>query len=373
MHAIQLTYFQSAETNSNKKYIISPECLNEIIARRFSKTIYQPIQVNDRQKNFFIKVFQSSSHCQNEFEAHQTIHKRIEERKEHLLRLGITPGTGIEKRPPCASFHPDFPFMIKKPYRENLHDAIRRGLYSGNWKLLLEGAKQLTEGLITLIEIGALYTDIKTKNILCGRKGKIELAHTDFEGITFLSPDNQDETLKKMEFRTAEFMVPYDEFMKLAFERHFKEISPDEFSSRLHKLYSINLGGIFLEMATKLNLMQFLFLKDFSHILSLKGASKECIDQFWSAGCGLEYNKYSLISIDPQYNEMFQFFCMGAPKGPSLYSLSEDDAEKLIIEAIEQTGAKKEFAELVASMVRMDPSKRISIKDVLPRLAKITP
>lgn len=96
----------------------------------------------------------------------------------------------------------------------NLFDVIHLGYFEDH-NLLLLASKQLLEGMISLMSIGALYFDIKPPNILVGRNSKFEVPFSDFEEVSFRNFNDHDNEIIKNAFIK---MSPYLAHPKELFE-----------------------------------------------------------------------------------------------------------------------------------------------------------
>lgn len=195
------------------------------------------IQTTDghsKKKQYALKIFESAEDM-GEFTSHQKIIKKIGRCSIILKPLNITPGTGIEKEPVYAFCHNNHKCIVKRLYNMNLNDAIHLGYFNDQNRLLL-ASKQLLEGMISLMSIGALYFDIKPLNILVGRNSEFEVVFSDFEEVLFRKFNEDDDAIIKKAFIKMPQYLP--NILKLfdLQEIQKKEKPAKEFIDKLHKI-----------------------------------------------------------------------------------------------------------------------------------------
>jgi serine/threonine protein kinase len=275
-----------------------------------------------KEKKFALKIFNSLSkkRCFDEFYCHTKIIELVKRNSKILESLNILPGTGIEKKPIHALSQGLNRCMIKKNYDTDLEKAIGDGCFEDT-KLLLLGSNQLLEGMITLMTIGALYFDIKPDNILVGRKGKFEMAFCDFEGVSFLEFNKNDDKIIKNTFIRMIDYIAHDHELSNLFEIQKNEKPAKEFIEKLHKLYVYMLGALFFSMATSFDLKSFIL---------------------WS----LKINK---ISSTP----------------PEINFLRMENVQKALRDQMLKSKVPTFYADLVISMINPDAEERINIYDAL--------
>lgn len=365
-------------TKPKKKYILDPQILEKkegslgsgttgtVIRAKFK------IEMTDRlkEKEFAVKIFSFWKNCLEEFNCHQEIMQRIENSREELFKLNITPGIGIEKKSLyafCLIENYNSGYIVKNLYDKNLNTAIQER-YFENKNLLFLASKHLLEGMLTLMTIGALHFDIKTANILVGRHGKFEIALTDFERISFLQfNDNDDETIKKTFIRIPYLLANENEVSNLMLIKK-KEKPAKEFIYNLHKLYAFMLGAVFFEMTTKMSLKKFIILKFFTLYLTENGSTPSSISHFWKKGCEIQ-DKYlhNLLNdnvIEKEHRMCF-FNLINHTNYPDVDLLKSEEMQTGLIDQMLLFEVPQFYAQLVASMLKPDLEERINIQDAL--------
>lgn len=320
-----------------KTYTLDPKMLNKedwfFIAEGTSgavirtKFIVKTEEGQTKEKKFALKIFHSlDKQCLTEFNYHTKIIELIKHHSNTLESLNIVPGSGIEKGPIHALTQGRKNYMIKKNYDTDLLEAILKG-YFKDTKLLLLGSKQLLEGMITLMTIGALYSDIKPDNFLVGRNGKFETVFTDFEGLSFLKfNENDDKIIKNLNIRTLPKYSHEQELINLLNLRN-TEKPATEFIEKLHGFYVFTLGIIFFEMATGYGFKDFLLL----------------------------------LMRNSSFHEVY----------PIENILRKKSVQKIVRDQLLQSNAPECYANLVISMLNPNGEKRISIYKALKVLRAI--
>lgn len=389
-------YFLNLNTLRNKAIFLGKGTTGSVMRAKFK------VETSDgkiKEKEYALKLFnellgfdQTGKVCLKEFNCHTKIIQKIMEAWQHLELLHITPGTGIEKRPLLTFCQENKNYMLKKLYDKNLNEAIQSGCFDDK-KLLFLGSKQLLEGMISLMTIGALYFDIKTANILVRIKSsssakseetkfpesmnenpnKLEVAFSDFEKVSFLQfNENDDKIINETFIRMPPFLAHEEELSNL-YEIKKKEKPAKEFIEKLHKLYTFALGALFFEMTTKMSLKKFLILKAFTTFcLTTNGASPSQIAEFWKNGCEIKRDKdlgNLLQKIDAKDHQFFLGLILQT-SFPDLELLKMEVLQKGLIDHILISGAPQSYAELVAAMLNPDADKRISIHEALQRLTR---
>jgi serine/threonine protein kinase len=243
--------------------------------------------------------------------------------------------------------------------------AIQEGCFEDK-RLLLLASKHLLEGMFTLMTIGALYFDIKTANILFGRHGKFEVAFTDFEKISFLQfNENDDEIIKNTSIRIPYLLANENEHLNL--QKIQKNEKPaKEFIYNLHKLYVFILGAAFFEMATKMSLKKFIILKFFTAYLTKNNSDPLLIIKYWKKGCEVQ-DKYlcTLLDIIETKDRMFFFNLINHTRYPNVDLLKNEEVQAGLIDQMLLSDVPKYYAHLVASMLKPDLGERINIQEAL--------
>lgn len=275
------------------------------------------------------------------------------------------PARGIEKCPLGVSGK----YIVKKLYLKNLHQAIQDGDFDDKQKLL-EASKQIVEGLLILIEIGAMYFDVKLANILVGRKTELDVAFTDFERISFLSfhPDEDRQIIKNVHVRIPYFLTDQNEASKLA---EIQKSSPERFIEKLHQHYVFALGAIFFEMATRMPLSKFIFLKALEYFLKVEKIDEERAFLLTELAKNLPYEELSIL-FNLCGDEVHQLLAwlIGKAKSPDAELLAIPEVAEQIPAAIIGSGASELYAVLVSNMIKQEPSDRIGIEEIAQNIQK---
>jgi len=255
---------------STKTYILDPQNFFEqakYLGKNPSNFFYQAKMTveSDKQraeKEYSIKTFSTPQKSTEEYFCHLEIIKRTKYFHEDLTQLGVIPGSGIEKTPiGTATLDPKNYALIKHLYDKNLRESIQEG-YFDDPESLLQGSKQLLEGMVTFISTGTLYCNIELDSILVRKRKKLELAFTNFEQLSFLQFNATDEDRIKNELKLRLPYSPLYQKELLELLNLKKTRPPQEFLENLHKLYVFALGVIFFEMTTKMRLTSSLKIEE---------------------------------------------------------------------------------------------------------------
>lgn len=377
-HLITFTLPSKKQPSIQKKFIFDPIALKKkvnFLGNGANGAVYRArlkIQAGDKpckEKQYALKIFKTlKNRSTQEFNCHIIIIEKIEHPQYGLHALGIIPGTGIEKKPLHAFFEPTMPVtnncLIKKLYDKNLNEAIQEGCFNDK-NLLILGSKQLLEGLISLMTIGALYFDIKPSNILVGRNSKFELAFSDFEEVVCLKFKNEidEEIIKTTQIRMNPYLVFVQDILDLEYLQ--KNNAPSEkFIKKLHSLYVFILGALFFEMATKMAFRTFLSLRHFTYYLTEKGATDSQIADLWNK-CRTFQSGKGFTCLQELINDLMDE--MGKTyRGPDEINMTTIIQEqKTLHEYMLSTETPPLFADLVISMLNPDSLARISIYEAL--------
>src|SRR5262249_4017589 len=155
--------------------------INALYSERQFSLVQSNLQVETKEKclnkKYSFKLF--SHHNKNfkdEFDHHLEIFKKIEKIKDKLIQMGVNPGVGIEK-PPIATFqfnNTANQAILKHFYDKNLEEGIYENIFEDK-NYLISAAKQLLQGLATLLEVGGFNFEIKLSNIRFRKKEYFEI------------------------------------------------------------------------------------------------------------------------------------------------------------------------------------------------------
>ncbi len=366
----------NSTTKADKRYIIDRDVLEraaslgEGMSGRVIKMKCKIEELNQtKEKHYALKRFYSLFNANDkieEFDCHQEIMFRLIQYRPLLCHQGIAIGTGIEKKPIFAFSLERSHHIMKKLYDKNLDEAIQQGYFQKATQLL-EGAKQLLEGIFSLMTIGALYFDIKPANILVGRKDRFELAFTDFEKISFLRFDQtDDEVIQSALVRMPPILAHKGELDALIQCRFELQSPAQEFLARLHKLYSFAMGAVFFEMATQMSLRTFVFVKYFTLCTEKNGTPISSIDQFWEKAKNVRgANIVALKDVLDEKNQQPFLELVKHKQFPDLELMELKEVQQGLVEYLQTKQVPEFFIKLVTDLLQTKQEMRIEIGEAL--------
>jgi serine/threonine protein kinase len=370
-------YLELSLKEGEKKMFINPAFINRPAVCLGSGTTGSVFKIKchvitdqkQKEKEYAVKVFNCFTKGKNEFTCHNEIMARLEKYHEQLSELGITPGVGIEKQILTLVNYSSlnrFDFTVKKLYDHNLSGAIANGFFAEQ-RNLVAAARQLLEGMLSLMTIGALHYDIKPANILVGRSGKMEVSFTDFEQIEFLHFDERDEEIiKRVSVRIPYLLANEDELNALLEIQRTHPKPAKEFLQKLHKLYSFMLGAAFFEMATKISLRKAIYLTFFIHQLELQKVDSQIIAKLRESYTQIDdkYRGAVIKELEDEHKLLF-YMIIGRTLYPDVEILQLPVVQKGLGEYMHNCQVPAFFIALIFNMLDHDQIQRISIPDAL--------
>lgn len=358
-------------THKKKRYLINPADLKlhsyhlgqgstgSVIKLKCSVESAQ----HQKVKEFAVKIFHSINPNVHtaEFNCHQEIIRRIAEKKDVLSKQGITPGNGIEKPSLFAFSHHGKSYMLKKLYDHNLTTAIQAGVFKETAHLLA-AAQQLLEGILSLQCIGALYFDLKPANIVVGRSGKLEVALTDFEKISFLNFDAKDNEIIKKSFVSMPIILAHEKELNQLTD---SSPNPKIFVAKLSKIYAFAMGAAFFEMSTKISLKKFILIKFFKAYLQ-QSEAPETVSKFWEEALNTEdKNLGQLITkLDDKFIAQF-YLVINHTIYPDIELLQTKVLQEGIRDQMKQCNIPAFFINMTASLLHIESSQRMTLQEAL--------